>query len=137
MKNNPETKSELTFELEEELEMERSADGGQVTLLIKHDYFSSDNEHGRALLKSFLGTVLDTQNVGTIILTDSGVKILADGSPCLAVLNDIININMPRVLCCSDSLSFYGTACPDFAEAVSSRVIFIEIMESVNLITAE
>ena len=137
MKNNPETKSELTFELEEELEMEGASDGSRVTLLIRHDYYSSDSEHGRALIKTFLETVLDTQNVGTILLIDSGVKLLKEGSPCLSVLNEIININVPRVLCSSESLSNYGTACPDFAEEVSSRAIFLEILESSRLITIE
>ena len=137
MKNNQETKSELTYEFEEELEMERSSESDRLTLLIKHDYYSSDTEHGRMLIKSFLETAADTQNIDKIILIDSGVKLLKEDNPCFAILNEIISHNMPHVLCCKESLVSYGISCPGFAEGASSGVLFLEMMESQRLITIE
>ena len=54
-----------------------SESANSLTVLIKHDYYSSDNDNGRALLDSFLdGLTLSADRIHMIIMTDSAVRLI-------------------------------------------------------------
>ena len=62
-------------------EMTMLEEGGTVTVLIKHDYYSSDSDHGRILLGSFLDSLAERgSDLAKVILIDSAVNLLNDVS---------------------------------------------------------
>lgn len=92
-----------------------SESANSITVLIKHDYYSSDNNNGRALLESFLdGLSLSADRIHLIIIADSAVKLL-ESSQKLQSLIPLVN----KSFVCADSASFYGVAVPDFGDKLT------------------
>ena len=74
--NNREKNS---LELTPAPEMTLIDEGGNLTVLIKHDYYSSDTEQGRLLLGSFIDALADCgDTLLKVILVDSSVTLLFD-----------------------------------------------------------
>ena len=74
--NNREKNS---LELTPAPEMTLIDEGGNLTVLIKHDYYSSDTEQGRLLLGSFIDALADCgDTLLKVILVDSAVTLLFD-----------------------------------------------------------
>lgn len=92
-----------------------SESANSITVLIKHDYYSSDNENGRRLLESFLdGLSLSADRIHLMIITDSAVKLFGSSSK-LQSLVPLVN----KVFVCADSASFYNVSVPDFGDKFS------------------
>lgn len=92
-----------------------SESANSITVLIKHDYYSSDNDNGRAMLESFFdGLTLSADRIHLIIITDSAVKLL-ESSPKLQSLIPLVN----KSFVCADSVSFYGVSTPDFGDKLT------------------
>lgn len=54
-------------------------ESGSLTVLIKHDYYSTDSDHGRILLGSFLDSLAESgSTILKLFLIDSGVRLLND-----------------------------------------------------------
>jgi len=73
MKDNFDTELECltAFDIEEHSE--------NLRVLVKHDYYSSDNEHGRIILDSLLdGLKNDSSKISSLIIIDSAVKLLSE-----------------------------------------------------------
>lgn len=91
MNSNPKSSLEFTGAqldrfpgetLLEVLEEKTSDDHSAKYVLIKHDYYSSDSEHGRILLSDFLDALTDTAPKTLIIyLVDSATKMLDVNNP--------------------------------------------------------
>ena len=93
-----------------------SESANSLTVLIKHDYYSSDNDNGRALLDSFLdGLTLSSDRIHMIIMTDSAVRLI-ETSGKLQSLIPLVN----KTFICSDSISFYGVSVPDLGDKLTS-----------------
>ncbi|MBR6879850.1 MAG: hypothetical protein IKN14_02060 [Clostridiales bacterium] len=99
------------FELFPELE---SADGivsEGKTVIIKHDYYSSDSDHGRDLLHSFIRALSQTK-ISALILIDSGVRLLSsDDEDTVFFLRRSCEYRI--VTACSSSISEYGIDLTD------------------------
>lgn len=92
-----------------------SESANSITVLIKHDYYSSDNDNGRAMLESFFdGLTLSADRIHLIIITDSAVKLL-ESSQKLQSLIPLVN----KSFVCADSVSFYGVSTPDLGDKLT------------------
>jgi len=97
------------YEHEIELMAEYSYDesDGDLRILFKHDYYSSDNALGRKLLNSFINNlIVESDRLCLIIVTDSAVKLIESNSDFMNLLS-----LSPSTIICNDSLSFYGIDC--------------------------
>lgn len=98
MNNNP--RSSLDFSETEKLAdntlievmQEKTAfEASSKYVLIKHDYYSIDSEHGRKLLSTFLASLYHSSfNSVVIYLVDSGTKLMDESNP--------LNSDMLRLL---------------------------------------
>lgn len=112
---------------------------GYITVLFKHDYYSSDSDHGRSLLKGFIKVIRESlPKINRIILIDSGVKLLSEENPFYEDMVYFAN-NVPSFLVCFESMTEYNiktTALP-MISYVSSYDSAIEIFDQVRLITIQ
>ena len=123
MKSKPVTSLELYPDIE------INHDDGSLTVLIKHDYYSTENDHGRELLSSVLNAILDdTDHYVRIILIDSAVRILSDYPDISCKLKSFYD-NGSCVSVCKESLDFYYVDCSDmeFLDILSASSIFAEL----------
>ena len=126
MKDNHNTDIEVLTDFA--IDVSESANG--LSVLIKHDYYSTDNDNGRALLDSLLdGLILASDRVFLLMITDSGVKLLENSSK----LTELIT-RTHQTLICRDSAKFYGVTVPSDPDgkvhAVSMADITDQIIES-------
>ena len=109
------------------------------TVLIKHNYYSSDNEHGRVLLSAFLDVLSDeSDEIAKIILIDSGAHLLVPQDTCHAKFMNILNSSV-KLYVCRESLNRYEGEEPiqDSIELISAQSIALELLDSTNVITLE
>ncbi|MBR2524571.1 MAG: hypothetical protein IKE53_09080 [Clostridiales bacterium] len=137
MKNNPQTKSELAFEVDEEYELMLDDDSRSVTVLIKHDYYSSDSDHGRSLMKTMLEGLEGNACISGILIVDSGVKILSGDNDCFSYVKDLADQLELTPLVCSESLEVYGIAAPEYVKAVTTAEFMSEVIGADHLIVIE
>ncbi|MCR5592294.1 MAG: hypothetical protein K6F79_00915 [Saccharofermentans sp.] len=79
-----------------------------LSVLIKHDFYSSDNDNGRSILEKILdGLLLTSDSISRLIITDSAVKLIESSE----VLNSLIS-TVRISLICKDSMEFYGIESP-------------------------
>lgn len=110
---------------------------GNLTIVINHDYYSSDSEHGRVLLGAFLDVLADEfSKVSRIFLIDTGVKLL-DPSNQLYATFKVLNDMEFSIVCCRESIDNYNI---DFAkknntELISMHEIALELMSVPYLFT--
>lgn len=110
------------------------------TILIKHNYYSSDNDHGRALLSAFLDVLSDeSDEIAKIILIDSGAHLLVPQDPCHKKFRNIAGGGNIKLYCCRESLDRYADEEPiqDNIDLISAQSIALELLDSVNVITLE
>lgn len=94
MKSNLSPESKLTYEIDEEVLVSKDKEQSGVTILFKHDYYSSDNGNGRLLLKSFVESILnESENIGMILLIDKGVKLLSGDHPLNSLIGELIQLS--------------------------------------------
>ena len=78
------------------------------TVLIKHDYYSSDSDHGRYLLRSLLRALYKSQiNKLVIYLIDSGTLLLDKENALFKTFQPLI-AKSEMVIVADESLLFYG-----------------------------
>ncbi len=126
MSSNPKTENEIECLVDVEYELDGDGSGYRRTLLIKHDYYSSDTEHGRYLLDSFLKSLNNSKfTFESVILIDSGVR-LAD-SDIIRTMAQNGSVNTFYI--CSESLENYGLNAPEYSHTLlSSADIFDMIL---------
>lgn len=109
---------------------------GSATVIIKHDYYSSDNDHGRELLLSFINSMLDDSGkMYRFIFVDSSVKLFSTEIGFSLKMTQMSSRGS-AVLICSESLDYYAIDKDDldFAEIVSKETIALEILNSSHII---
>ena len=127
-----------SLELTPAPEMTLIDESGDLTVLIKHDYYSSDTEQGRLLLGSFIDTLTDCGDaVLKVILVDSAVNLLRD--PYFSSrIEKLFSISKFSYVC-EESLSAYDIeySAHDNIIICSSTDIAMQIIQSGHLITLE
>ena len=125
-----------SLELTPAPEMTIIDENGTITVLIKHDYYSSDTDHGRIILASILDSLAECgNNLSKIILIDTGVRLLNDVSFAQRI-EKLFSLSKNSYVC-EESLTYYDI------EYVSHANIFVcpasdismEIIEAGRLIT--
>ena len=78
------------------------------TVLIKHDYYASDSEHGRELLKTLL-RALNKPNICNLViyLVDSGTLLLDKDNPLFDSFRPLI-AKSEMIIAADESLTFYN-----------------------------
>ena len=80
-------------------------------VLIKHDYYSSDSDHGRELLKSFLDVLTHSDFKNLIIyLTDKGTRLLDANNALYDAFSPLI-AKSEMVIADDESITFYEVSC--------------------------
>ena len=113
-------------------------ESGSLSILIKHDYYSSDNDHGRLLLGSFLDTLVENGDpVNKLILIDSAVRILEDGL-LSAKLFKLIDLSRSTYIC-DDSLAYFDIEYTSHDNVIvcSASDISLELFQTDRLIVLE
>jgi len=137
---NNRAKSNLDIEYQPYAELEISNSSSNLAVLIKHDYYSSNTEHGKTLLAQYLSTLIESsKSISAVYLIDSGVKLLSSSNP---LRDDILllaeHFNCPIIIC-NDSIDEY---CIDYfdspmCETLSASSFFYELTLINNLIIIE
>lgn len=79
-----------------------------INVLIKHDYYSSDNENGKKLLDRVLdGLLLCADTINKLIIVDKAVNLLISSEALNRLMNEV-----GLCLICKDSIDFYGSGIP-------------------------
>ena len=119
-------------------EMTMLDESGNLSVLIKHDYYSSDNDHGRMLLASFLDTLAESgDSISKIILIDSAVRLLEDGS-CGEKLAKLFALSKYSYIC-DDSLAYFDIeySSHDNIIVCPASDISMELIQTGRLVTLE
>lgn len=109
-----------------------------LTILIKHDYYSSDSEHGRILLGSFLDSIAESgSTILKLFLLDSGVRLLNDISFAQKI-ERLFSLSKYSYIS-EESLAFYGVEYVSHANIIVCPVsdITMEILAAGQMITIE
>ena len=113
-------------------------ENGMLSVLIKHDYYSSDTDHGRKILSTFFDSLAECGNtLSKIILIDSAVKLL-DIDELAYRLEKLFGLSRYSYIC-EESLAFYEVeyTAHDNVVICSASDISMELMQTGNLITLE
>jgi len=79
-------------------------------VLIKHDYYSTDSDHGREILSGFLTTLADSSYSSIVIyLIDSGVKLLDKDNPLYSKMKHLIEMSK-TVIATDESIELYNVS---------------------------
>jgi hypothetical protein len=117
-------------------EMTLPDESGKLSVLIKHDYYSSDTEDGRLLLGSFLDSLTECgDSLLNVFLVDSAVRLLED--PYFsAKISKLLSLSRYSYVC-EESLAAFDvefdshdnvTVCP-------AADISMQIIQSAHLVT--
>ena len=98
-------------------------------VLIKHDYYSSDSEHGRNLLASFLASITESTYHSVIVyLVDTGVLLLDKSNPLYEQMQLLIK-KAEMIIVDEDSAFFYEIN--DYTDTKISVQSFKSISEDI------
>ena len=118
-------------------ELDISASTDALNILISHDYYSSDTDNGRALLKSLINSLLYSgKEIDNLFLLDSSVKLIDAESESYPLLIKLISIS-DKAYICSDSVQYYNIDpfyFPEHINKISSDEIFGIILTCNNLL---
>ena len=112
-KNNLEFSEDVIQEysdnaVSEVLQQKEDNDSSSKYILIKHDYYSSDSEHVRRLLRSFFKAINSSHFNNLIIyLVDKGTLLLDKSNPLYDSFSNLI-IRSEMIIADKESLDFYG-----------------------------
>ena len=102
----------------EVLPEELKKDSSSKTVLIKHDYYSSDTVHGRELLSSFLSSLRKASYGSLIIyLVDSGTLLLDKSNPLFEQMK-LLSAKAEMIIAADESISFYGIEDTDNSKVI-------------------
>ena len=113
-------------------------ESGNLTVLIKHDYYSSDNDHGRLLLGSFLDTLTESGDpVNKLTLLDTAVRLLEDSILFAKLLKLIEHSKFTYI--CEDSLAYFDIeySSHDNVIVCSASDLSLELLQTDRLIVLE
>ena len=118
-----------------------NADESGKTILVKHNYYSSDSDHGHALLAAFLDVLSDeVSGIARIILIDSGTHLLCSEDPCYEKFLRLMNGNI-KIYVCRESYEIYSVSETDISqdniELITAQSIVLELLDSNNILTIE
>lgn len=119
-------------------EMTLLDENGTLIVLIKHDYYSSDSDHGRILLGSFLDSLAESgSTISKLFLIDSGVRLLNDISFAQKI-EKLFSLSKYSYIS-EESLAFYGIEYVSHANIIVCPVsdITMEIIDAGQIITIE
>ncbi len=109
MNNNP--RNDLDFSdntLLEVMPAKIDEDIATKYVLIKHDYYSTDSDHGRELLAGFITNLADSSfNSIVVYLIDKGVKLLDEENPLFEKMLRLIE-KSEAVIATEDSIEVYN-----------------------------
>lgn len=92
----------------EVMQQKEDDDSSSKYILIKHDYYSSDSDHGRELLKSFFKAINNSRFNNLIIyLVDKGTLLLDKSNTLYDSFCDLIS-RSEMIIADNESLDFYG-----------------------------
>ena len=123
-------KDNIDLELLTDYAIDVSESANGLNVLIKHDYYSSDNDNGRRLLNSLLeGLILAGDRLFQLIITDSAVKLIGESDK----INELLNL-ANTTLICSESAGYYNVDLsydfPDKVHIVPMTDITDQIIET-------
>jgi len=131
-----ELSSDSVLEVMQEKTDEESA---SKYVLIKHDFYSSDSDHGRELLADFISALCDASYKSIIVyLIDKGTRLLDESNP---LHDEMLRLTerSEMVISASESIAFYEVNVPDNNKITeqSSRSIAEDIIYIPNLLILE
>lgn len=136
--NNP--KSENIVENLPFAELEVADTINHSCLLIKHNYYSSDSEHGRYLLEQYLNALLNSDlYIEAIYLIDSAVKLLDSDFHTRDLLIELSENHNCTIYAAGESVEEYDISFSDscVCELLEAATIFAETHLTNNLIVIE
>ncbi len=100
---------DTSLDLLTQLDISDSTD--PIHILITHDYFSTDSNYGRSVLKKYIHALaISVEKDVSLILADKGVTLLEDDE----LLNDFMLLSDIKSICVSSSsIDEYGVNIPD------------------------
>ena len=100
-------------------------DNSTKYVLIKHDYYSTDSEHGREILSGFLTSLINSSyNSIVIYLIDKGVKLLDESDPLNSKMNRLIE-KSESVIASEDSIILYNVNLSNGSKIVQESLTSI------------
>ena len=107
-------------------------------VLIKHDYYSTDSDHGRDILSNFLTSLINSSDSIVIYLIDKGVKLLDSDNPLNSKMHRLIE-KSESVIVSEDSIIQYDVNFSDDAKVVQESLLSItaDIVFLDHLLTLE
>ena len=100
-------------------------DNSTKYVLIKHDYYSTDSEHGREILSGFLTSLINSSyNSIVIYLIDKGVKLLDESDPLNNKMNRLIE-KSESVIAAEDSIILYNVNLSNESKIVQESLTSI------------
>ena len=100
-------------------------DNSTKYVLIKHDYYSTDSEHGREILSGFLTSLINSSyNSIVIYLIDKGVKLLDESDPLYNKMNRLIE-KSESVIAAEDSIILYNVNLSNGSKIVQESLTSI------------
>lgn len=109
MNNNP--RNDLDFSdntLLEVMPAKIDEDIATKYVLIKHDYYSTDSDHGRNILAGFISNLADSSfNSIVVYLIDKGVKLLDEENPLYDKMLRLIE-KSETVIATEESIELYN-----------------------------
>ena len=105
-------------------------------ILIKHNYYSSDDEHGRMLLSAFLDVIADeSSKISSVFLIDTGVKLLTSGTSSSLFFKSVREKGVNLVIC-RESAELYEIPVGDH-EVYSAHEIALELLNTPDIFIIE
>ena len=94
-------------------------------VLIKHDYYSTDSEHGREILSGFLTSLISSPyNSIVIYLLDKGVKLLDESNLLYNKMLRVIE-KSDMVVAAEESINEYGIILPDDSKIALESILSV------------
>ena len=140
MNNNP--RNDLDFSdntLLEVMPAKIDEDIATKYVLIKHDYYSTDSDHGRELLAGFISNLADSSfNSIVVYLIDKGVKLLDEENPLFDKMLRLVE-KSETVIATEESIEVYNVV---FSKTQKISIeSFMSVTEDItylnNLLTLE
>lgn len=105
---------------------------GNLTIVIHHDYYSSNTEHGKALLKAFIDVLKDEYNkISKIFVVDSGVCLFNPNNALFDCFTELCELDFDIVVC-KESIDTFNIELDSFGNIrkLSMHEISLELLSA-------